>query len=217
MGRPAARAAGATLVLTAFLAACGASATPAPSSAPASGAPGSPPAGSTAEPAATPVATDATTGPTPPAAAEATPAAPSDDRPLADRLPATYGGVTLQKMSLSGAEAIDASTASLLEAYGKTPADVSGASAFGGGDVIFIALRVKGLSEAAVRDLMVASAGLGVVELQVEEVSLGGQTVYKTTVPGSENHGYFIVRGDTAFGVTATADEIAANALAAIP
>ncbi len=216
MGRPVARAAGATLVLTALLAACGASATPAPSSAPASGAPASPAATTAVAPTATPVATERTTKPTPPAA-DATPAAPSNDRPLADRLPATYGGVTLQKMSLSGAEAIDASTASLLEKYGKTPADVAGASAFGGSDVIFVALQVKGLGEDALRDLMVASAGLGVADVAVEEVSLDGQRVYKTTVPGSENHGYFIVRGDTALGVTATADEIAANALAAIP
>ncbi len=218
MGRPAARAAGATLVLTAFLAACGASATPAPSSAPASGAPGSPAATPTAAPVtAAPTPTDAAVGPTAAPAAAATPAGPADAGPLADRLPATYGGVTLQKMSVSGAEAIDASTTSLLEKYGKTLADVSGASAFGGSDVIFIALRVKDLGEDALRELMVASAALGVAEVAVEEVRLGGQRVYKTTVPGSENHGYFIVRGDTAFGVTATADEIAANALAAIP
>jgi hypothetical protein len=193
-----ARLAAGLLVGAAFaLFACGASSTPAPSSAPASGAP-------------------APAEPTTPAA-EATPAAPADDRPLEERLPTTYGGVTLQTMSLSGEAAIDKSTLPLLEKYGKTPADVSGASAFGGPDVIFIALRVKGLGEDALRELTVASAGLGVVDVQVAEVSLGGQAVYKTTVPGSENHGYFIVRGDTAFGVTTATDDVAARALAAIP
>jgi len=213
MTRSARLAAGLAVVATIALAACGASATPAPSSAPASGAPApTEPAPATE----TPAVTTAPAEPTAPAA-EATPAPPADDRPLEERLPTTYGGVTLQKMSISGEGAIDRATASLLERHGKTAADVSSASAFGGPDVIFIALRVKGLGEAALRELMVASAGLGVVELQVEEVSLGGQTVYKTTVPGSENHGYFIVRGDTAFGVTAAMDEVAARALAAIP
>ncbi len=51
----------------------------------------------------------------------------------------------------------------------------------------------------------------------MEELSLGGQKVYRTTVPGAVNHGYFVVRGDTAFGVTAASDEVAAGALAAIP
>jgi hypothetical protein len=120
-------------------------------------------------------------------------------------------------MSISGADAIDASMGPLLGKYGKTPDDVSGASAFGGPDVIFIALRVKGLGEDALRELMVASAGLGVVDVAVEEVSLGGQRAFKTTVPGSANHGYFIVRSDTAFGVTAAEDEVAARTLAAIP
>lgn len=213
MTQPTRRAAGAVAITTLLLAACGASPTPAPSSAPAGGAPASP--ASLATPA--PTAPDATVAPTPMPAAQATPAAPSDDRPLEERLPTTYGGVTLQKMSLAGEAAIDKSALPLLEKHGKTPADVSGASAFGGPDVIFIAVRIKGLSEAAMLELMVASAGLGVVDVQVEEVSLAGQTVYKTTVPGSENHGYFIVRGDTAFGVTAATDEVAARALAAIP
>jgi hypothetical protein len=144
-------------------------------------------------------------------------ATPSDDRPLEERLPTTYGGVTLQKISISGEAAIDKAALPLLEKHGKTPADVSGASAFGGPDVIFVAVRVNGLGEAALREIMVESAGLGVVDVDVQELSLGGQTVYKTTAPGSANHGYFIVRGDTAFGVTAATDDVAARALAAIP
>ena len=216
MTQPALRAAGAITLVALVLAACGASPTPAPSSAPAAGAPGSP----EATPAAgtgTPTTTNAPQEPTAPPVAETTPAAPSDDRPLEERLPTTYGGATLQKISLSGEGAIDKAAVPLLEKYGKTPADVSSASAFGGGDVIFIALRVKGLGEDAMRELMVSSAGLGVVDVQVEELRLGGQAVYKTTVPGSATHGYFIVRGDTAFGVTTASDDIAAKALAAIP
>lgn len=213
MTRSARLAAGLAIVATIALGACGTSATPASSTAPAS---------MSVAPTKAPAATDAPAATTEPAATTAptavtTPLAPADDRPLEDRLPTTYGGVTLQKMSLSGEGAIDKSAIPLLEKYGKTPADVSSASAFGGSDVIFIALRVKGVGEAAMRELMVASAGLGVVDVEVDEVSLGGQTVYKTTVPGSANHGYFIVRGDTAFGVTAATDDVAARALAAIP
>ena len=204
------------MLVALVLAACGASATPAPSSAPVAGAPGSPGATPAAGIGRPPRPTRRRNR-RPPPVAETTPAAPSDDRPLEERLPDEYGGVTLQKVSLSGEGAIDKAAVPLLEKYGKTPADVLSASAFGGGDVIFIALRVRGLGEDAMRELMVTSAGLGVVEVEVEELRLGGQAVYKTTVPGAVTHGYFVVRGDTAFGVTTASDEVAAGALAAIP
>ncbi len=161
MTRPARRAAGAITLVALLIAACGASATPAPSSAPVAGAPGSPDATSASPASVAPAATDAATDPTPPPVAETTPAAPSDDRPLEERLPDEYGGVTLQKMSLSGEGAIDKAAIPLLAKYGKTPADVMSASAFGGGDVIFIALRVRGLGEDALRELMVDIGRVG--------------------------------------------------------
>jgi hypothetical protein len=211
--RSARLAAGLAIVATIALGACGSASTPAPASAPAPTA-----AASTGVVAAT----DAPAAETTPAEAtapalEATPVAASDDRPLEDRLPTTYGGVTLEKLSLSGEGAIDTSALPLLAKYGKSAADVSAATAYGDTDVIFIALRVKGASEDAMRELMVASAGQGSGDVQVEEVTVGGQAVYKTTVPGSESHGYFAIRGDTAFGVTAATDDVAARALAALP
>jgi hypothetical protein len=211
MTRPTTRFAGALAVTALLLAACGASATPAPSSAPAPEAPGSP-----TETQAAPATAAATAEPSPPPAIETAPAA-ADTRPLEERLPTTYGGVTLQKVSVSGADAVDEATRLLLEKHGKTPADVTAATAFGESDVIFVALQVNGLGEDALRELMVASAGQSVADVAIEEVSLGGQRVYKTTVSGSDSHGYFIVRGDTAIGVTAASDEVAAGALAAIP
>jgi hypothetical protein len=223
MTRPVRRAAGAITVAAFLLAACGASATPAPSSAPASGSPASseatPAAPATAATPATaaPTTTDAAVEPIPSTAADATAAAALGDGPLEDLLPSTFDGATLQKLSFSGSDAVTDETTALLAKYGKSPADVTGATAFGDGDVVFVATRVAGLGEDAMREMMAVTGAQGETKVEIEQVNLAGRSILKTTAEGSAGHAYFYVRGDTAFGVVAPSDEVAAKALAVLP
>jgi len=229
MTRSARRAAGAITIAAFLLAACGASATPAPSSAPASEPPpssaatraapatASAPATAATPATAAPSATDAAAEPIPSTAAEATPAAALGNGPLEDLLPSTFAGATLQKLSFAGSDAVTDETAALLAKYGKSPADVTAATAFGEGDVVFVATRVAGLGEDAMREMMAVTGAQGETKVETEQVDLAGRSILKTTAEGSAGHAYFYVRGDTTFGVVAPSDDVAAKALAVLP
>lgn len=143
---------------------------------------------------------------------------PSTDKELEALLPSTYEGETLQKFSISGADAAaqDKETADLLAGIGKTPADVSIAVAAGSGDVSFIAVRLRGADQASLQklfDLAAQQSGA-----QTERISLAGRDVWKN-IEGSDSGStsYYYIKGDVAFGVNAPDDAAAGKALAVLP
>jgi hypothetical protein len=145
----------------------------------------------------------------------------SKDKDLEARLPDAYGGAKLTKISLSGADMpADAKTSAYLAGIGKTPADMSFAVASGtGGFPLFIALRVKGASEDQLKSMFQLSAQQEAVKstgIKLETTSLDGLEVLKSTDPTSGAVTYFVVRGDTALGVSAATDAAARKAFGAL-
>jgi hypothetical protein len=226
--------------LALIVAACGSSSA-SPGASPTSTGPTAAPA-NTAATAATPApamseapATDApaTEAAASPAMSEAPPAgasdAPSDAPGASFQLPSTakdleallpdeYGGTKLMKFSMSGAEAAGQSeeTAQVLASVGKSLADLSIAGASSqSGDVVFLAVRVAGADEGAMKRVFVASAQQAGENLQ--QISLGGRDIFKNASTDGQGGSYFYVRGDTAFGVTAPDDATAAKAIALLP
>ncbi len=227
--------------LALVVAACGSSSSGTPAASPTSAGPTASPA-TTAAPAATPApamsAAPATEAPATeaiesPAMSDASPAeatdAPSDAPGASFQLPSTakdleallpneYGGTKLMKFSMSGAEAAGQSeeTAQVLASVGKSLADLSIAGASSQtGDVVFLAVRVAGADEGAMKRVFVASAQQAGEDLQ--QMSLGGRDVFKNASTDDQGGAYFYIRGDTAFGVTAPDDATAARAIVLLP
>jgi hypothetical protein len=143
---------------------------------------------------------------------------PSTAKDLEALLPNEYGGTKLMKFSMSGAEAAGQSeeTAQVLASVGKSLADLSIAGASSQtGDVVFLAVRVAGADEGAMKRVFVASAQQAGEDLQ--QISLGGRDVFKNASTDGQGGAYFYIRGDTAFGVTAPDDATAAKAIVLLP
>ena len=211
----------ASAAIAILVAACGSSATPAPSVAAASVAP-------TVAPSVAPSPSPApSAAPSESAAAAASGALPSIGLPNQDTnlealLPSTFGGATLQKFSMKGAQFLGQSTSpefnDAMSALGLTAADLSvavAADATGTSGVTFVAIRFAGADSGKLSQVFqAASQASGDT---VSSVNLGGKDVLKSTSSGADVT-YFYVKNDTVFGVTGVKDDAtAATALAVLP
>jgi hypothetical protein len=208
----------ASAVLAVFVAACGGSATAAPSAA----------APSAAESVAPSVA------PSPSAEASATPAestAPAasgalqsfvipsftPDKALEALLPSTFDGAPLQKISFKGAQFLGQDPTSdfnkTVTALGLNASDVSMAAAVDAA-VQFVAIRFAGADSGKL--LQVFQAASQASGDLIGSVNLGGKDVIKTK-DSSGSFSYLYVRNDVVLGVTTKDDATAAKALAVLP
>ena len=213
----------ASAALAVFVAACGGSATAAPSAAAPSVAASVAPS---VEPSPSPEASAAAAASAAPAASGALPSIvlPSftADKDLEALLPATFNGVTLQKFSMKGAQFLGQSSNSDLDkavtALGLTTADVSVAIAAdptGKMDISFAAIRFAGADSGKL--LQVFQAASQAQGNLVGSVNLGGKDVIKTKDSSGTSFSYFYVRNDVVLGVTAKDDASAAPALQLLP
>lgn len=194
------------LALTALLAACSSSSTPAP-------------AVNTPAPTVAAPSIDLGAG-----GSIAIPSLPNQATDLEAMLPTTYCGSTLTKASMAGAAVlgpnIDPTFAAALQALGKTADDVSAAfgTAPGASDpncsANFFALRIKGADQSQLEQVYEAAATKG--GDTITHVSMGGKDVIKDTQSDGSSQ-YIIMKGDTAIGVSADTDAAAAAAIAALP
>lgn len=212
----------ASAALAIIVSACGGSATAAPSAASPSAAASVAPS---VAPSPSPEASATSAESTAPAASGALPsiALPSfnADKDLEALLPGTFGGATLQKFSMKGAQFLSQGSNSDLDkavtALGLTTADVSVAVAAdptGKMDVSFAAIRFAGADSGKL--LQVFQAASQAAGDLVGSMSLGGKNVLKTK-DSSGSFSYFYVRNDVVLGVTAKDDATAATALAVLP
>ena len=206
----------ASAALAIIVAACGGSATPAPSAAAPSVAASVAPS---IEPSPSPAASTA---------ADASGALPSialpslnADKDLEALLPATFGGATLQKFSMKGAQFLgqnaDPTFNQAIAALGLTTADVSVAIAAdpaGKMDISFAAIRFAGADSGKL--LQVFQAASQASGDMVGSVNVGGKDVIKTK-DSSGSFSYFYVRNDVVLGVTAKTDAAAGPALQVLP
>lgn len=209
-------------VLSIMVAACGGSATAAPSAAAPSVAASVAPS---VEPSPSP---EASASPAASAAADASGALPSialpsfnADKDLEALLPTTFGGATLQKFSMKGAQFLgsdpDPTFNQAIAALGLTAADVSVAIAAdptGTMDISFAAIRFAGADSGKL--LQVFQAASQATGDLVGSVNVGGRDVLKTK-DSSGSFSYFYVKNDTVLGVTAKTDAAAAPALQVLP
>jgi len=210
----------ASAALAIIVAACGGSATAAPSAA-------APSVAASAAPSIEP-SPQASPSPAASTAAEASGALPSialpslnADKDLEALLPATFGGATLQKFSMKGEQFLgQTSNAELnkaLSSLGLSAADVSVAFAgdpTGKMDVTFVAIRFAGADSGKL--LQVFQAASQTQGSVVTSVNVGGKDVIKTQ-DKSGSLSYFYVRNDVILGVSAKSDAAAAPALQALP
>jgi hypothetical protein len=162
-----------------------------------------------AEPSATaapsPSSAAVTPAPEPSVAASIDPfAGLNRDLDLEARLPDSFGGAKLMKLSFSGKDfPADPDTTEYLGAIGKSYDDLSMAVASSeGGDPVFIAMRVKGASEGDLKKL--------------SEATVDGVAVLKSTDTDTGTVAYFVVRGDTALGVSGKSEASARKAFATL-
>ena len=208
--------------LAVFVAACGGSATAAPSAAAPTAAP------SAAAPSTSAPTTAASLVPAASIAPDASGALPSaafpsfiPDKDLEAMLPGTFGGATLQKLSDTGTGFLGGDPTSgfsqVFAALGLNATDVSVAMAADPAGALatqFVAVRFKGAdSGKLLQAFQAASQTSGDL---VGTVSLGGKDVIKTK-DTSVTFSYFYVRNDVVLGVTAKDDTAAAAALAVLP
>ena len=208
--------------LAIMVAACGGSATAAPSAAAPSAAASVAPS---VEPSPSP---EASGSPAASAAADASGALPSiglpsfnADKDLEALLPTTFGGATLQKFSMKGAQFLgsspDPTFKQAIAALGLTAADVSVAIAADPTskmDISFAAIRFAGADSGKL--LQVFQAASTASGSAVSTVNVGGKDVIKTQ-DKSGSVSYFYVRNDVVLGVTAKTDAAAAPALQVLP
>jgi hypothetical protein len=208
----------ASAVLAVFVAACGGSATAAPSAAAPSAAESVAPSvapSPSAEASATPAESTA------PAASGAIPsiALPSftPDKALEALLPSTFDGAPLQKISFKGAQFLGQDPTSdfnkTVTALGLNASDVSMAAAVAAA-VQFVAIRFAGADSGKL--LQVFQAASQTSGELIGSVNLGGKDVIKTK-DSSGSFSYLYVRNDVVLGVTTKDDATAAKALAVLP
>jgi hypothetical protein len=171
---------------------------------------------------------EASASPAASAAADASGALPSialpsfnADKDLEALLPPTFGGATLQKFSMKGAQFLGSSPNPAFDqaiaALGLTAADVSVAIAAdptGKMDISFAAIRFAGADSGKL--LQVFQAASQATGDLVGSVNVGGKDVIKTK-DSSGSFSYFYVKNDTVLGVTAKTDAAAAPALQVLP
>ena len=216
----------ASAVLAVFVAACGGSATAAPSAAAPSAAESvAPSVAPSTVPSPSSEASAAPAESTAPAASGALPsiALPSfnADKDLEALLPSTFGGTTLQKFSLKGADFLAQDPTSdfnkMVTGLGLSATDVSVAAASdaaGKLDVTFAAIRFAGADSGKL--LQVFQAASQASGELIGSVNLGGKDVIKTK-DSSGTFSYLYVRNDVVLGVTTKDDTTAAKALAVLP
>jgi len=208
----------ASAVLAVFVAACGGSATAAPSAAAPSAAESVAPSvapSPSAEASATPAESTA------PDASGAIPsiALPSftPDKALEALLPSTFDGAPLQKISFKGAQFLGQDPTSdfnkTVTALGLNASDVSMAAAVDAA-VQFVAIRFAGADSGKL--LQVFQAASQTSGELIGSVNLGGKDVIKTK-DSSGSFSYLYVRNDVVLGVTTKDDATAAKALAVLP
>jgi len=207
-----ARAGALGLVAALALAACGSSATPAPSVA-ASTAPSSAAPASAAPTSAAP----ASAAPSQASGGGAIPSGLLNQAPdLEAKLPSTACGGPVIKESYAGDTSAAASANPMLGAFGAlagSGASVAFALAIPASTATcsesFFAYRIQGTNSTMLATVLAAMAAGG------SQVSLGGKTV--TKIPSGGESVYFYVNGDTLFGVSGATDAEAAQALSAMP
>ena len=209
----------ASAAIAILVAACGGSATPAPTATPTPAAPASvaPSVSPSAEPSAAPSASAVA------AASGALPsfALPNQDTNLEALLPSTFEGTTLQKFSMKGTQFLGQSASpefnSAMSALGLTAADLSVAVAMdpATSGIQFVAIRFAGADSGKLSQVFqAASQASGDT---VSSVNLGGKDVLKSKSSNGDVT-YFYIKNDTVFGVTGAKDDAtAATALALLP
>lgn len=207
--------------LVVLVAACGGSATAAPSAAAPSIAASVAPS---VEPSPSPTASAAAAASAEPAASGALPSIglPNQDTNLEAVLPSTFNGVTLQKFSMKGAQFLGQDPTSdfnkAVTALGLTTADVSVAIAADPTakmDVTFVAIRFAGADSGKL--LQVFQAAAQASGSLLSSANVGGKDVIKTKDTSGTSFSYFYVRNDVVLGVTAKDDASAAPALQLLP
>ena len=197
-------------------AACSAAASPSPSAAP-----------------ATPAATEASLAPSVAASDAPSLALPSlafpsfsSDKDLEALLPNEFCGGKTQKFSFSGAAITaqaDPSNKAFLDVLsqlGKSPSDVSvavaGVQAPKCLGTAFIAFRIKGADQGQFEQLFLAAQAKD-SGVQPTKVNVGGKDVWTYTDKTGAVHQWLYFKGDVAFGVTASTEAQAAQALPLLP
>ena len=116
-------------------------------------------------------------------------------------------------------------TNAFLTSIGKTLADMSIAIATPAGaggtgtPTVFMAIRVKGASEDQLKQMFQLSAQQQAAKaagVTLEATNIGGVDVFKSADPATGQTSYFVVRGDTALGVSGSTDADAQKAFGAL-
>ena len=208
----------ATAAIAILVAACGGSATPAPTATPTPAAAASvaPSVAPSPEPSAAPSESAAA------AASGALPsiALPNQDTNLEAVLPSTFGGVTFTKLSMKGEQFLSQSSNAdfnkAMTDLGLTAADVSVAVAAdmtGKSGVTFIAIRFAGADSGKLSQVFqAASQASGDV---VTSANLGGKDVLKAKSTNGDLS-YFYVKNNTILGVSGPKDDATAGAALAV-
>ena len=206
---------GATLLVL-VLAACGGGSSPSPSAAGPTGSAGASPS------------EEATTEPTGgESSGPALPSLPSEAADLEALIPDEVGGLVLQKASMQGSEFLssgesDAATQKFLEDLGVDPEDVAVAFGFGfsaDGTVAVFVFRADGAdTDRLVSVFKEATDSDRESPLAWESTSVGGKDVERAVDPESGNAiDYLYARDDVLFLVTASAEDVATEALEKLP
>jgi hypothetical protein len=185
--------------------------------------PGTAPARAASPDSATPSSVAAAAGASAAPTALLSPSGPTSqhDPELEARLPDTFHGVTLSKLSFSGSEKYPVSIVGsgwmeALAAVGKTAADVSFASATSSSlSITFQAFRVKGADASVWSPKLVEAFAQGTTHPPISHITVGGRPVIK--VQNDSGTAYALASGDALF-IIATRDEtLVADAVAALP
>jgi hypothetical protein len=145
----------------------------------------------------------------------------SSDVELESLLPAEFCGQKTLKFSFSGADFVadDEDFAAIVGTLGRTPADVSVASAaVESGEcenISLIAFRIKGADSGRFEQLFMAAQAQESGN-QATRKNVGGKDVWFYT-DADDLATYIYFRGDIAFGVTADTEADAAKGLAVMP
>jgi hypothetical protein len=218
------RIAGPALLTIALIALVGCSGATGGSAAPSASAAASTPAEASAGNApATPNAAASEAAPSEPAASQPIPGYtfPSEAKDLEAVIPDTICGAKAQKLSLKGKDVFNpdneaaAGIEAALQSVGKSTADVSAAAGIPlapNSDCTVIIIRIDGIDEGQLRDLLIAEAKKENQTFQ--ETTLGGKTVY-TDDP--TKFGYTYIKGDGVIIFTAGTKKEAEELIAQLP
>ena len=180
------------------------------------------PAPSTATPATQPPATsDPRESPTP----AAIPTLPSADPELEALLPDVVGGYALTKLSLRGDQFMPTAGAEFAEFVGElgvAPQQITASTATGGSiesgeTVTAFGLRLPGTSADQLLGTYAEAAQEGDPTIEIEEVEVGGKSVYEMTGGQLPSAVYFHAIEEIFFVVSASTAELSEDALSQLP